>query len=67
MQELPVAGRIMRRVHGLVVLAEELAAFLLRQVPENDLRITRIIDLNRLSGHASKLPRSPDAGPWQRE
>jgi len=57
----------MRRVHGLVVLAEELAAFLLRQVPENDLRITRIIDLNRLSGHASKLPRSPDAGPWQRE
>jgi hypothetical protein len=54
MQELPkppVAGRIMRRVDGLVVLAEELAAFLLGKVPENDLGIIRILYLNWFSGH----------------
>jgi hypothetical protein len=69
MQELsqpPIADRIMRCVHGLVVLAEELAAFLLRQVPENDLRIIRILELNRLSGHASNLHPGSDAGPWLR-
>jgi hypothetical protein len=60
MQELPkppVAGRIMRRVDGLVVLAEELAAFLLRKVPENDLRIIRILYLNWLSGHTPNVHR----------
>lgn len=69
MQELPqppVAGRIMRCVHGLVVLAEELAAFLLRQVPEDDLRVTRILYLNRLSGHAFNVHRAFDAGPRRR-
>jgi len=65
MQQLlqpPVAGWITRRVHGVLVLAEELAPFLLRQVPENDLRIIRILCLNLLSGHASNLHRGPDAG-----
>jgi hypothetical protein len=62
MQELPkppVAGRIMRRVDGLVVLAEELAAFLIRKVPENDLRIIRILYLNWLSGHTPNVHRGP--------
>ncbi len=40
-----VASRIMRGVYSLVVLAEELGAFLLGQVPENDLGIIRILYL----------------------
>ena len=56
----------MCRVDGLVVLAEELAAFLLRKVPENDLRIIWILYLNWLGGHASNVHRGPDAGPWRR-
>ena len=51
--EPPVAGRIVRGVHGLVVLAEELGTLLLRQIPENHLRVIRIFVLDRLSGHAA--------------
>jgi hypothetical protein len=61
----PVTGRIMRRLHRLLVLAEELTALPLRQVPENDLRVIRILDLNRLSGHTANLQRGPDADPRQ--
>ncbi len=41
----------MRSVHGLVVLAKELTALLLRQIPENHLGVMRI--LVRLSGHVT--------------
>src|ERR1035441_3928125 len=40
--QLPVAARIMRGVHGLVVLAEELGTFPLGQVAENNLRVIRV-------------------------
>jgi putative intracellular protease/amidase len=50
----PVARRIMRCIHGLVVLAEELGAFLLGQVFENDLGVIRVLNLDLLSGHAVK-------------
>ena len=65
MQQLlqpPVAGRIMRRVYRLVVLAEELAAFLLRQVPQNGLGIIRILCLSRRGGHETKLHPGPGRG-----
>jgi len=54
MQELlqsPVAGRIVGGVHGLVILAEELGAFTLWQVPENYFRVIRVLNLSGLSGH----------------
>ena len=52
----------MRSVHGIVVLPEELSAFLLGQVPENNLRVVRILDLDRLDGHAIKP--TPGPGRW---
>src|SRR6266851_4712152 len=52
--KLSVAGRIVRSIHSLVVLLEELTAFLLRQIPENRLGVIRILVLNRLSGHVAK-------------
>jgi len=61
--QLSVASRIVCGIHGLVVLEEELGAFLLGQILENHLGVIRILVLNRLSGHVSKLtPRPPDIG-----
>jgi hypothetical protein len=69
MQQLlqpPVAGWIARRVHGVPVLPEKLFPLLLRQVPENNLRIIWVLWLNLLGGHSSKLHRSSDTGLRQR-
>jgi hypothetical protein len=41
-------------VHGLVVVAEELGAFLLRQVPEYNLRVIGVLNLDRRGGRAIK-------------
>jgi hypothetical protein len=38
-----VAERVMRNIHGLAVLAEELGAFAHGQVPEDDFRVIRIL------------------------
>jgi hypothetical protein len=59
--QLLVTGRVMRRIHRLVILAEELGVLTLRQVAENHLRVVRILNLDRLGGHASKLHLGPDA------
>ena len=56
---MPVAGRIMRGVYGVVVLAQELGAFLLGQVPENNLRVIRVVNLDRLGGHAIQITPGP--------
>lgn len=57
--QLPVAGWIVGSVHGLLVLAEELSAFALRQVPENHLGIVGILSLDKLSDHdANPTPRA---------
>jgi hypothetical protein len=52
-----------RSVHGLVVLAKELTALLLGQIPENHLGVMRILVLDRLSGHVTKprlrIPAAP--------
>ena len=58
----PLADRIMRGVYSLVVLAEELGAFLLRQVPWNNLRVIRILNLDWLGGHA--IQRTTGPGRW---
>ena len=58
--QLPVAGRVMRRIDRLVILAEKLGMLTLRQVAENYLRVVRIFNLDRLGGHASKLQLGPD-------
>jgi hypothetical protein len=34
----------MRGIHGVVVLTEERASLLIRQVPEDDLRVIRVLD-----------------------
>lgn len=57
--QLAVTGRIMRGVHGGVVLAEELGAFLPGQVPENDRRVIRVLNLGRLCGHAIQATPRP--------
>src|SRR5215472_6972977 len=66
MQEAPeptVTGGIARRFHGFVVLEEKLGTFPLGQVPENDLRIARILVTDRLDRHAAKRTlRAPGAG-----
>jgi hypothetical protein len=65
MQELlqpPVPSWVMRGIHGVVILAQELVSFLLRQVPENDLRVIRILNQKRLGGHEVNLHRAPDTG-----
>ena len=41
-------------VHGLAVLTEELRPFALGQVPENDLRVIRILSPDRLGEHATQ-------------
>src|SRR5260221_4717822 len=51
----PVTGWVVRGVHGLVVLAEELSAFVLWQMPENRLGGIRVLNLDRLSGPARSL------------
>jgi hypothetical protein len=56
----------MRAVDSLVVLPEELATLLLRQVAENYLGVIWILDLNRLSGHAPNQQQGTDTGLWQR-
>lgn len=58
----PVAGRIMRGVYCLVVLAKELGAFLLGQVPQNNLGVIRILNLDWLGGHA--IQNTPGPGRW---
>ena len=58
MQQLPqspVVSGIVRGIHSLVILAEELGALLLGQVPQNDLGVVWILDMDRLSGHAASL------------
>jgi hypothetical protein len=42
-------------IHSLVKLAQELCAFALGQVPENDLGIIWIPGVDRLSGHDPSL------------
>src|ERR1017187_9792477 len=59
--QLPAGDRITLGVYGLVVLAEELGAFPLGQVAENNRRIIRVVNLGRLGGHATKL--LPGPGP----
>jgi hypothetical protein len=58
----PVASRIMRGVYSLLVLAEELGAFPLGQVPENDLGVIRILVLGQFGGHATEV--TPGPGQW---
>jgi hypothetical protein len=60
--QLPVTGRIMRGVHGIVVLAEELGTFPLGQVAENNRRVIRVVNLDKLGGHAIQVTPGPDAG-----
>jgi hypothetical protein len=50
--ESSVAGRIMCAIHGVVVLAEKLGAFQLGQVPEDNLRVIRILNLDGPDRHA---------------
>ena len=57
-----VPGRIMRSVHGLVLLAQEFGALLLRQIPEDNGGVIRILDLDRIGGHVTQLTPSPDLG-----
>ncbi len=58
----PAASQIMRRIYSLVVLAEELGAFPLGQVPENDLGVIRILILDQPGGHADEV--TPEPGQW---
>jgi hypothetical protein len=58
----PVASRIMRDVYSLVILAQELGAFPLGQVPENDLGVIPILVLGQLGGHATEV--APGPGQW---
>lgn len=58
--QMPIARRVMHGVYGLVVLAEKLGAFLLRQVSENYLRVVWIVNLHRLCGHANQV--TPGSG-----
>jgi len=41
--QLLIAGRVVCSVYGLVVLAEELRSLALRQIPQDHLRIGRVI------------------------
>src|ERR1022692_4172091 len=59
---LPVTSRLICGVHGLVILPEELGAFPLRQVPENNPRVIPILNLDRLGGHAIEV--TPGPGPY---
>lgn len=58
--QLPVAERIMCGVYSLPILAEELGAFAHGEVPEDGLRVIRIINPNRLGEHATQAT----AGAW---
>jgi hypothetical protein len=50
-------------VHSLVILPQELGAFALGQVPENDLGVIWILNVDRLSGHDPSLrPRNRPLG-----
>jgi hypothetical protein len=53
--QLPVASRIMSGIHSLVILVQELGTFAFGQVPENDLGIIWILNVNRLSRHDPSL------------
>jgi hypothetical protein len=64
---LAVTGRIMRGIHGGVVLAQELGAFLLGQVPENDRRVIRVLNLSRLGGHAIQATSGPGQSSGHRD
>jgi hypothetical protein len=45
----------MRGIYRLVILAEELSAFLFGQIPQNDLGIIWFLGINRLGGHSASL------------
>ena len=49
--ESSVAGRFMCAIHGVVILAEKLGAFLLGQIPEDNLRVIRILYLDGPDRH----------------
>jgi YVTN family beta-propeller protein len=53
--EPPVTGQIMRGVYCLVILAEELSAFMFGQFPQDDLRIVRFLGIYRLGRHNLSL------------
>jgi len=68
--QLPVAGRIMGCIDGLVVLTEELTTLPFRQALEDDLRVIRVLRLDRLGGHEPRLrpdglPRRTTGSPGQ--
>lgn len=58
--QLAVTSRIMRGVHGGVVLAEELVVFLRGQVPENDRWVIRVLNLGWFGGHVMQA--TPESG-----
>jgi len=45
----------MSGIHSLVILVQELGTFAFGQVPENDLGIIWILNVNRLSRHDPSL------------
>jgi hypothetical protein len=51
----------MRGIYGLVILAEELSAFLLRQVPQDDLRIIWFLGIDKLGDHDGSLRSGTDS------
>lgn len=51
----PVGRRIVRLLHRLVVLAEELDALVLRQLPEYHQRVLPVLCGDWLSGHSSQF------------
>jgi hypothetical protein len=55
-----VAERVMRNIHSLAVLAEELGAFAHGQVPEDDLRVILILTRTGLADMHPKLQPGPD-------
>jgi hypothetical protein len=65
---VPIARRTMRGIHGLVVLAQELGAFALGQIPENYLRVIRVLDLagsaDMRQGYALGAPGPLRRAPW---
>jgi len=57
MQHLPesfISGRVTGGYRSLLILAQELGTFLLRQTPEDHLRIAGILLIDRLGGHAAE-------------
>jgi hypothetical protein len=58
MQQRPqtaVTGQIMRGIYRIVVLPEKLGALLLGQIPQDGLRIIRLLGIDRLGDHGVSL------------